>query len=351
MKELRSKKSYSHREEIKALGGKWNADKKCWMVPDSNFNAALIACGEVVGEDTVAPTRLRLNKHEKDIRVYIESLTDCVEFLKANNSLVGSERDFNQVEFDTCKQGGEETFKRRYGCSFNQALYFAINGWAEGSKKLEASTMKLVEDLMGNMMLDDYYYDVAGQDFDLDRVLVGEPEAWLNTEQYAVKSPAKHTLKILISVEAMGNTGLDAIETRGVAIAGLVLILERMRRGVEIELVSHTRHYNGTTDCGKIETRTCLKKAGQDLDLGKLAFCICNGGYLRQMMFGMEERKGNFRQIENMKDGNYGSSRESGIEDADIYFGSKNGVYSKETCKGWILAELKAQGVELKGEL
>ena len=276
-----------------------------------------------------------------NIRNYIETLGDAVDYLKSTISPVGS-RNFNSELI--MKQEGEVP-QYFYGSSFNQALYYAVNGWEAGAKELEKVVGTLVADLMGGMMLDEYYYDVTGQDFDLDRVLIGEPEAWMQTEQYEVKAPAKHTLKLLISVEAMASVGLDAIKTKGAAIAALVIILERMRRFVEIELVGHTRHSSGC-----IETRTCLKKAGQDLDLGKLAFVLCNGGYLRQMVFAIEERTGTPSQVSRMKNGNYGVSQESGQEDADIYIGSQMGLYSAGSVKTWVLNELKKQGVELKEE-
>jgi hypothetical protein len=46
--------TYKHREALKAMGGKWNAAAKCWMVPDERAEEAR----KLVGNGG-RPTRLR----------------------------------------------------------------------------------------------------------------------------------------------------------------------------------------------------------------------------------------------------------------------------------------------------
>lgn len=48
--------TYAVREQIKALGGKWNPAAKCWMVPDDQANAARA----LVSGTRAAPTKTTL---------------------------------------------------------------------------------------------------------------------------------------------------------------------------------------------------------------------------------------------------------------------------------------------------
>lgn len=32
--------TYPVKDQLKALGGRWNADRKCWMIPEENANKA-----------------------------------------------------------------------------------------------------------------------------------------------------------------------------------------------------------------------------------------------------------------------------------------------------------------------
>lgn len=44
MMKLNHPNTFAAKEQIKALGGKWNTTDKCWMVPSGKINEAHQAC-------------------------------------------------------------------------------------------------------------------------------------------------------------------------------------------------------------------------------------------------------------------------------------------------------------------
>lgn len=288
------------------------------------------------------PVRMKSEEVVEHAKKYFESLTDLVEFLGTPNPIKTKRSGIHSESYNyKVDWYGTSSIKR--------AKEFAVNGWPEGTKLVEKYTSALIEKLTNRLKIDDYFYDVTGQDFDLDRVLVGEPEAWMQTEQVEVQAPAMHNLKLLVNVGALRSVTSETIMTKGAAIAALVMLLERARRGVEVEVVSYAQSGSQT-----IEVRMLLKLAGEQLDLGKLAFVLANPSFLRRFVFGVRERvgTGGFKQV--CQNENYGSSMEANQGDADLYCGINNGAMyfnSKELAEKWILSELQKQGVELKGDL
>lgn len=230
--------------------------------------------------------------------------------------------------------------------SWKETIRLANEGWEEGSAMVEAYASKFIDLLGSQLKIDEYFYDVSGQDFDLDRVLIGEPEAWLNTEQVEVKAPALQTLRLAVNIGASAAVSAETLKRKGAAIVALVALLERTRRSVEVALITRDCSSYGNAEDG-FNFNLTVKEAGQSIDIPKLAFCLAHVNMLRRLQFAVMES--DWKGMPTA----YGYSSDFRKPEADIYIGCShisNEVFlSEERTETWILEEIKKQGVELKG--
>jgi hypothetical protein len=219
-----------------------------------------------------------------------------------------------------------------------QAKKAAIEGWQEGTEKI-TKFVDLFVDKMGSLLQrDEYFYDVTGQDFDLSRVLAGEPECWLATEQVEVKAPSSQVLKIVVQAQGLAEVSAKAMMWKGAAVVALAALLERSRRRVEIEL----RFCNDGLSRKRHTMYIPLKQASADIDLAKLAYALAHPSCFRRLGFGVMEQLGF---------AGYGSSRNiTPTSEADIWVPKAEPYEDAGSCEAWIIEELKKQGIELKGE-
>jgi hypothetical protein len=265
---------------------------------------------------------------------HFEGIQDLLNFLETTDNPLTNKTDCMSIKRGMKDWSGTN--------SFEDAKELAIKGWEEGTKAIEKFTSMFLNQLVNSLKIDDYFYDVTGQDFDLDRVLIGEPESWLQSEQMEVKAPAQHNVKILVHIGAMAFVSKETIRRKGAAVAALVMLLEKARRGVELVVVSAA-----STDFEFVDYRVTIKQAGEDLDLAKLAFVLTHVAFFRRLMFGIYER------IKGYWGGGYGRTEEVEKGDSDLYVGymEAHKFTDDKGAEAWILGELKKQGVELKGDL
>lgn len=239
------------------------------------------------------------------------------------------------------------------GSDFEETCKFAVEGWEEGTALAEKFSSALVNKLTNSLKIDEYYYDVTGQDFDLDRVLIGEPEAWLTSEQVDVKAPAQQTLKIQVNLCVSGGIDSNMLIKRGAVIAALAMLLERARRRVEIEIVMANGNVKNWWSLFTIP----VKSANTDLDLAKVVFALAHPATFRRLIFGVMETTAEDvrKHLNAYRDHGYGRVMDvppSCRMDVDIYVPSAlYGDYQwkdVESAEQWILEQLEAQGVELK---
>ena len=231
--------------------------------------------------------------------------------------------------------------------SFSQACGLAIGGWDEGIAKVEKFSSALVEAIGSKLVTDEYFYDVTGQDFDLARVLEGEPECWLNSEQIHVEAPAMQTIKVVVNIGASCSVNANTLIRKGAGIVALVKLLERMRRSVEVVAITRDCMSYNADSAGGFDFNLTLKHAGSDLDMGKLAYALMHPSMLRRLQFIVMENE--------WKDmpSNKGYSSNLRQPESDIYIPAAQShevvdFDSEENVKKWILKELVAQGIELK---
>jgi hypothetical protein len=241
-------------------------------------------------------------------------------------------------------------YKNFHKCStWVEATRLAIEGWKDGIKQVEAFSSLLDSELKGSLMIDEYYYDVTGQDFDLDRVILGEPECWLASEQVEVKAPATHTVKLVVNGATNYGITPNQMIARGSTLIALVQLLERGRKRVEIELI-----FNVEANSKTFRISVPLKSASSDIDLGKVTFALAHPDCCRRFQFAVWDAL----EADNVGKRGHGSPidlqlLEQEKEGIGIYIGQGYRECNFEdfySSKRWILDRLKEQGVELKEE-
>lgn len=281
-----------------------------------------------------------------DYEFRFESLGELLTFLE-KPSINGKSQCSSECTDDTGWYGT---------ASMADAKRLAVTGWVEGTAMMEKFSSMMIDKITSLVVRDEYFYDVTGYDFDLARGLQGVPECWLNSDTVEVTSPSVSNVRLLVNVGASGGVSSEALMIKGAAIGALVMLLEQSRRSVEVEVVWRSNCWRGVRVPKLVETRLLVKKTGDSLDLGKLAFVLAHPSFLRRFGFGVMERiKDESINTVCRLCGGYGSV-EPVKSDADIYvpgssldaMGNYSGIAGAEK---WIIEKLKAQGVELtKGE-
>lgn len=235
------------------------------------------------------------------------------------------------------------------GANFAQTVELAKMGWQDGIAKINKLFQGISAEVSSQMLRDEYFYDVTGQDFDLDRVLIGEPESWLQTEQVVVQAPSLQVLKVTVNIATSHTIANNQIINRGAAIASLVQLLEQSRRRVELEIVD-TFEQNGRRE--KVATiRIPAKNAGDDLDLNKLAFALIHPCMERRLIFALEECY--FPTFCSDYGIPCGMPDLSGVDISipQMSYHNSEQWRNMNTAKAWVIKELQKQGVELKESL
>ncbi len=235
-----------------------------------------------------------------------------------------------------------------YSRTKEQAIQLAIEGWPKGLEEVEKLGSLLDNELKGSLLIDEYFYDVSGQDFDLDRVLIGEPESWLSTEQVEIKAPATHTVRLVVNGATYYGVTPEQMIARGAAIIALVTLLERGRKRVEIDLV-----FNVTASMKVYRQTIPLKSASQDIDMNKIVFALANPDSCRRLQFATWDAL----EPDTVAARGHGAPLDITVEQCEtegigIYVGSRYtcDFTNVDAAKRWIVNELKKQGVELKEE-
>lgn len=228
---------------------------------------------------------------------------------------------------------GKEEF---YGnISSAEALRMAVEGWQAGTERINHFTDLFLDKLTPFLQVDEYFYDVTGQDWDISRVLEGEPECWINAEQVEVKAPANQVIRLVVQAQALAVVSPEAMMWKGASVVALVALLEKSRRRVQIDLA----FYNSGLSKGMHLMNIPLKAAGDNSDYAKLAFALAHPACFRHLGFGVMEKEGF---------GGKGSSQNlTKGEEMDILVPKGEPWDDKASCEAWILKELAGQGIEL----
>ena len=236
--------------------------------------------------------------------------------------------------------------------NFQSAMELARKGWAEGLERVSGMRDRISVSVQSRMTRPMPIYSVAGGFPDVGRFLAGAPDCMVGFLPEEVPNQSK-VITLVVSVTASAGVSANIIETRGAAICALVDALEDSGFSVQVAAnfaVTGKRTYKRRLAIFDV----LLKRAGEPLELDRMAFALAHPAMLRRLMFSIAEQ-----QTKRLRKG-FGFSRGEGSygrvvnltnTGADISLGS---MYSKdpqweseEAAVAWVLEELKSQGVEI----
>jgi hypothetical protein len=250
----------------------------------------------------------------KTYNMTFETLGDYLGFLKDNNS------PWQPENRSTLRDKGDWSGGATLDEAFNMA---EVSGWPEGTRNLskELDGMKALNTVGTAPAID---YDVAGFMPDVPRAITGLPDCMINHGVSVAK--VKPIIKMVVSSEAASNIKPQTIIWRGAAILSFVDSLEQNGYSVEIVMFNKSRGHSGT----EIKSSVQIKRAGEPMELDRMAYCLTHPSFLRKLGFRYMEAfdtESEFRS---------GYGRPGGMTDKDkeelrgtIYFEKIEDNYSK----------------------
>lgn len=228
--------------------------------------------------------------------------------------------------------------------TWDAALQLAVDGWPEGERHIAPLTLDLFDRLATLIERPYYVFDVEGQDFDVARVVEGEPECWQQERTVVTEGTGRKVVRLV--ADGFVSAGIDraVIIARGAAICALAQLLEYAGHGAQIDLC-----YAGSGHGrGLIETCVRVKDADQPLDLPRAAFALAHPSSFRRIGFSVMEALPAWARRYFGIPAFYTSPAYP--EDKGDVFIQRAGLYdgqwsSPEAARAWIIEQLKAQGV------
>jgi hypothetical protein len=168
--------------------------------------------------------------------------------------------------------------------NFDEALRLARLGWNEGRARIASG---LAAANMANKPLarPTRSYDVAGAFPHMPRAIAGDPCNMVNLGNTAIA--ARPIVRILIPRFQSSGTSQQTIENWGIAILSHIDAMEDA--GYSCELVSGLI-CKCPYRCHILNLQTTIKRAGEPLELDRLAFAIAHPSSFRRIGFALIER-------------------------------------------------------------
>lgn len=237
-----------------------------------------------------------------------------------------------------------------YGCrSFNEAADLLKDGWREGAelmKKWESYFNKIISE---HTLNPEPTPDFHGEYFDIGLVLSGVPECWYKIPEVEQESKGK-IVKIGVSIDASCAFTADDLIKRGAAALALIHAFELAGKSTEVTVCSQTSTGYGNGDL--LQYLIPAKKAGEMLDLERVAFLTAHPGAFRRLAFScMENEPKNIRDQFGVSDfGGYGYPAPPRGPDAkfDILVPEMLLGATEGDMIDWVLKQLAEQGIELR---
>lgn len=182
--------------------------------------------------------------------------------------------------------------------SLTDAARLATAGWPEGAQKVAKHRDALAGFIAAAAAAKSsrWDWDVTGHFVDVGRYLSGEPETF-GAEFNDGDSVQGKVVSIRFNSCISGSVSVETICARGVAVLVAVDLLESL--GIRCEIVvgsASVQSYPGA--CGndrsisKLEWNVVVKRAGEPVDLDRLAFAVAHPSFQRRLFFRADELGG-----------------------------------------------------------
>ena len=168
---------------------------------------------------------------------------------------------------------------------FDGAFEMARAGWPDGARQVKEMAGNFENICFQELTKSGYKDDVAGDFYEVGRVVSGDPECAITKARVKREMPA---IKITITGGARGEIDAKTYFRRGAAIVALIDVLEAS--GIRCLVVlgyQNTPHANKKEFINKCSI--VLKEHEDALDVDRISFAISHPASLRQVNFAVRE--------------------------------------------------------------
>lgn len=196
--------------------------------------------------------------------------------------------------------------------SFGQAVDMLRGGWNEHRDAVEQAMAAVMDDPAIEEMISRRFawqYDYAGGMADIGRFVTGEPECMLAPVMTESRQPDA-VVRIVITGGAPANVDTETIVQRGIVVAALVDVLQKLGRGVEVWWAAVNTPGGGSSSRARRADLVKVKSTDEPLDVDDLLFVTASPAMLRRFGFALREMEttANRNKWQITEYGNYGQS-------------------------------------------
>lgn len=254
--------------------------------------------------------------------------------------------------------GGFSGASQQYNTYFGEATYehaerLAREGWASGLERVNSISEALGTVVGQYIKKVEFHYDVAGSTVDVGRYLSGEPECMMEFHEEVRRSNSGRIVNVTVDIGMAGVIGSDVIFNRGAAVVALVDALETAGLVAEINLAISNGYKYTHPGQKPFYFLVPLKKAGEALEMDRLAYALCHKAMYRRHIFCWQESQTNEIRKQMGVSDTYGSSSyhypPELVEDGEIVVPSlgynEAPFRTQQSAIAWVLEHLRTLGV------
>ena len=229
------------------------------------------------------------------------------------------------------------------GSSWENAIELGRFGWQAGTDQLTDSIKSFESVLPSHRVRLETSMDITGPGvLDFGRWATGHPEAWIVQQETEINDPhAGDIIRIVFNISASSGVESSEMLDKGATIVGLIDLLERSGKRVELDLVHGTRPNNIS-----IRVRVRVKEANAPIDIERIAFALAHPASFRRIGFSIWEQAAPAARKACSIPGGYGRCEDWAEPDA-LYVPSSDMANFRDEARrvAWVTEQLTAQGV------
>jgi hypothetical protein len=221
--------------------------------------------------------------------------------------------------------------------SFEGAVRLSRQGWPEGAAKAAKLATRLAGRIGGRVLHFEPHMTVeGGSELDIGAFNAGVPECWIDT-QPEYRPAMGGVVDVVCSMSISGSQSGDSLIRRGAMVAALVQTLELAGRSGRVTVANST-----SDNIGTYHSVVVVKRAGEVLDPGVLAFALAHPAMLRRLSFASMD----YARTLGFTMACYGTPKDlPESERGDIYVPKI--LAGEQKSEDWILEQLRSVGVEI----
>ena len=239
---------------------------------------------------------MRIEDTGKIYKTYFESWGEFVDQAEFGNSTAP----------ENCRKSKTNGSWFSAGANFEESIQLARTGWPEGLARMKTKLDTLKAAIPSRFFQPVIHMQVVGPGtLDMNRYQMGHPEPWVTWQQEQVESQDNGIIIINFNISASAGVSSEEMFQKGAACCELVDILESQGRRVELMVSMGNQG---------IQQYIMVKRAGDILDMDRIAFATAHAGSFRRLGFSHLEQAPDRYMMDTGVYPNYGYGRPADIE-------------------------------------